>query len=137
MQHGIFLNYKIERPAVFGGETDAEISLNAIHERPSPLSQLEIIIDDRKFGYLSREKAGTLRRIGVTDDVEGQALLTQMIRERISSNYIYNLTIDPQYDLSSFNIVLEAHPEGFPPARYLAALKYLADDQRLHLVTLF
>src|SRR5207302_704248 len=59
MLHGIFLDYKIERPAVFGGEADAEISLNAIHERPSPLSQLEIVIDDRKFGYLSREKAGT------------------------------------------------------------------------------
>ena len=100
-------------------------------------SQLEIVIDDGKFGYLTREKAGTLRRIGVTDDAEGQTHLTRMIRERISSNYIYNLTIDPQHGLSQFNIVLEARPDGFPPACYLAALKYNVDEQRLQLVTLF
>jgi hypothetical protein len=60
-----------------------------------------------------------------------------MIRERISSNYIYNLTLDPQYGLSMFNIVLEARPLDFPPARFLASLKYDANDQRLHLVTMF
>jgi hypothetical protein len=32
---------------------------------------------------------------------------------------------------------LEAHPDGFPAARYLAALKYDADDARLQLMTLF
>lgn len=60
MLQGIFLDYKIERPAVFGGETDAELHINAIHESPLPISQLGVVVDDRGFGLPLSGKGGHL-----------------------------------------------------------------------------
>ena len=42
-----------------------------------------------------------------------------------------------EHDTSQFNIILEVVPPSRKPFRVLVALKYIADDKRLQLITLF
>jgi hypothetical protein len=132
----VLFSYKIERRVFPGFEVDTEFSLNAVSPTPLPLTKFAVEIDERKFGYLTREKTESLRRIGLlgSDSSELQA----MIAERIASNYIYNMSLDEEYDTTQFNIVLEIKArEGSAPFRVLAGLKYVPHQKRLSLVTLF
>jgi len=135
MLFDMFLSYKIERPVIKGFETDTELSINSVNADPIPLSEFDILVDESKFGYLTREKIGTLKRSGLLDT--GAAGLKQTIARKISSNYIYNMTYDDQYDTTRFDILLEVRPEdGDAAVRILVALEYLPDDKRLRLITL-
>jgi hypothetical protein len=98
--------------------------------KPFPLSDFKLRIDESKFGYLAREKAGTLKRIGLLD---GSLLqLKKIIAAKLSSNYIYNMCHDDQYNTTKFDIVLEVHPKDAPsPVRILVALEYIPDEKSL------
>jgi hypothetical protein len=63
--YDVLLSYKIERPVFTGLEYDTEFSLNTVSPTPLPLTECLIEIDERKFGYLAREKTESLRRIGL------------------------------------------------------------------------
>lgn len=63
----VLLSYKIEMPAIRGfDEVDIDLSLNAVTPNPLPLEHFEIEIDERKFDYIQREKAHSLRKIGLS-----------------------------------------------------------------------
>jgi hypothetical protein len=133
---GVLLSYKVERPIMRGfDEVDIELSLNAINPNPLPLEDFEIEINEQKFDYLEREKAETLRKIGLSGG--NPAALKAMIREKLASNYIYNMAHTDEHDTSQFNIVLEVAPPRMKQFRVLMALKYIADAKRLQLITLF
>ena len=136
MYFGVFLSYKIERPVVQGFGSDTVLSINAVNPDPLPITDFNILVDQNKFRYLSGQKTAILKRIGLLGgDVSG---LQDMISERISSNYIYNMTHDDQYNVTKFNIILEIHPtDNAPPQRVLAALEYKPADRCLRLITLY
>jgi hypothetical protein len=60
--YGLFLSYKIERPVDPEGDTDTRFSLNALSPNPLPMSDLVVILEERKLAYLQREKAGSMKR---------------------------------------------------------------------------
>ena len=87
MYYGLFLEYKIQRPVFDKYESDSEFSINAIHPRPMPLDRMRIRLDLAKHGYLTMQKADSLKRIGLLD--KGADDLKAVIADRIHSNYIY------------------------------------------------
>ncbi len=136
MYFGVLLSYKIERPVFEGFEVDSEFSINAVHPNPLPLSDFEIRIDESKFGYLTSEKAGTLKRMGLLDGDLSD--LKKLVAQKISSNYIYNMTHDERHNTTKFDIILEVHPtDGSSPLRVLVALEYIPKDKCLRLITLY
>lgn len=132
---GVLLSYKIERPVFPGSEVDTEFSLNAVHTEPMPLEDFEIIVDERKFEYLTREKAESLRGLGLLGS--DAADLKKIIREKITSNYIYGMSYDDDHAFTGFNLILEVRRPESTPFRVLVGLKYVPSQKQLHLVTLF
>lgn len=134
----LFLSYKIERPIYPGFETDTEFSLNAINPTILPLSKLDIRVDIEKFKYLLKEKTGSLKRAGLIEETPDK--LKMLIREKILSNYIYNLSYDYEHDTTKFDILLETSPVDSSsedmPIRIMVALEYMPKDQTLRLITL-
>lgn len=137
LHHGLFLEYKIQRP-IFEGydEDDSEFSINAIHPRPLPLDRMSIRVDPQKYGYLTTQKADSLKRIGLLDK-DAEALKT-MIADRIHSNYIYNMTYDKAHNTSKFDIIFDVPSESSAsPVRLLVALEYMPKANELRVITLY
>ncbi len=134
----LFLSYKIERPVFRGFETDTEFSLNAINPDPMPLFDFGIRVDAAKSDYLLTSKTGSLKRTGLIESVHGE--LEARIREKISSNYIYNLCHDDQHGTTKFDILLELQPSdassASSPIRTMVALEYIPAERCLRLITL-
>lgn len=134
MYFGVFLSYKIERSVFQGFWADTVLSINAVNPHPLPIAEFNILVGQNKFRYLSDEKTAILKRIGFLDGDASR--LQDMIAERISSNYIYNMEHN-QYNVTKFNIILEIHPtDNATPQRVLAALEYNPADRFLRLITL-
>jgi hypothetical protein len=135
----LFLSYKIERPVYPGFEADNEFSLNSINPTILPLSKLDIRVDIEKFNYLLTEKTDSLKRAGLIADTPDN--LKMLIQEKISSNYIYNLSHNNEHKTTKFDILLEISPvDGSnvdSPIRMMIALEYMPMDQTLRLITLY
>ncbi|TNV71179.1 hypothetical protein FGO68_gene15553 [Halteria grandinella] len=126
----VLLNYKIERQVSDGFHADTELSLNAVSSQPSRLSSCDIEVDSRKFDYLVREKAESLRGLGLLEsDAVG---LKKVIRQKIESTYIYNMAYTNDHDTTKFNMVIEV-----PAFKVLISLEYLTTPNKLRLITLF
>jgi hypothetical protein len=133
---GVLLSYKIERPVFPGFEVDTEFALNAISLDPMDLDDFEIEVDDAKLAYIKTQKAGSIERSGLEPITSKE--LAELIRGKISGNYIYNLASDEERGVTKFNIILEVQSRiGPQPTRLLAALEYQPDRKRLRLITLF
>lgn len=134
----LFLSYKIERSTFRGFETDTEFSLNAISTDPMPLSGLAIQVEPEKFQYLLNRKIGTLKRVGLAKNAPAD--LATLIREKIDSNYIYNLRHDDLHGTTKFDILLEVLPSDVSsessPVRTMVALEYIPAKKSLRLITL-
>lgn len=131
----VFLSYKIERPVVNGFEIDSEFSLNAIHPNPLDFKVFDIQIDERKFDYLVCNKAGTIKRMGLSEF--DRDVLKEIITKTISSNYIYNMSYNNQHDTSKFDIILEVQAlDNSEIFRILVALEYMPSERSLRLITL-
>lgn len=133
---GVLLSYKIERPVFPGFEVDTEFALNAMGLTPTALDEFEIDVAAAKLEYLKREKYGSIKRAGLQAITAEQ--LAALIRSKISSNYIYGLTVDQTYNVTKFNIVIELPSAADRIAtRLLAALEYQCDPPSLRLITLY
>ena len=131
-----FLSYKIERRVLKNLESDTSFALNAISNQPVPLEDLEVKIDDNKYEYLLRCKEGTLSKAGYHQSDKGE--IEELIKAKLASNYMYNLRYREEYDVSSFNIILEV-PDASDEKifRYNAALEYIPKKQLVRLITLY
>jgi hypothetical protein len=97
-------------------------------------------VDIEKFKYLLTEKTGSLKRAGLIAETPDK--LKTLIREKISSNYIYNLSYDKEHDTTKFDILLETPPidnssSENTPFRIMVAFEYMPTDQTLRLITLY
>ncbi|WP_157382326.1 hypothetical protein [Burkholderia ubonensis] len=133
---GVMLSYKIERAVYPGFEVDTEFALNSIGLAPADLNEFEIEIAAEKLEYLKSEKSGSVARAGLEETtIEA---LSELIREKISASYIYNLTFLEQHNVAKFNIIIELPGrEGRPATRLLAALACEQSRKVLRLLTLF
>ncbi len=129
-----FLSYKIERKPLARYETDTHFSLNAITENVQELSNLNIILEDKKYDYLLN--AGKLIKSGLTQTTKED--LISLIRGKIESSYIYNLSYVEEHDTRKFNIIIETQRPGSScPARTIVGLEYRPDDKALRVITMF
>jgi hypothetical protein len=135
----LFLSYKIERPVFPGFETDTEFSLNAVNPTIMPLSNLSIRVDTEKFEYLLKNKTGSLKRAGLIESTPKK--LETLIQEKISSNYLYNLSHDKQHGTTKFDILLELQIKDdssvISTIKIMVALEYIPDEKCLRLITLY
>lgn len=126
-----FLSYKIECPVLPPHSSDTRFSLNALTPSPVALQELAIVLDDAKHQYLLKEKEGSMERSGMLS-MSTQEIISQ-IRDKLNSNYIYNLAWTDRDSTLKFNIMLEK--KGV--AKYTVALKYVPDDRELRVLTIF
>lgn len=132
----LFMSYKLERPVFKGFESDTEFSLNAVVADPENLSSFTVVVDERKLDYLKREKAHSLALAGFESLTAEK--IAQAIQRKVSSNYIYSMTFDPDHDLIKFNIIVELQrTERMSCVRLLAALHYIPAERVLRLITLY
>jgi hypothetical protein len=130
----IFLAYKIERPAFNHLEADTELSLNAISDEVILFDGFDVVLDEAKYQYLLNAKSGKLRQAGLTD--VGREQLAELIRAKLTANYIYNLTYLEEHDVMKFNLLIEVPRRSGYPARLTAALEYIPGSKSLRVITL-
>lgn len=118
--YGIFLSYKIERECDGMDEADQLMELNFLDRLFGPLRTAAVEVAPRKLAYIKQEKGDTLRRVGLEEITAGE--LEELIHDKITSNYLYNLEINEQYGVTKFNIMIEL--PGDKPYKLVLALKY-------------
>ncbi|MNF57767.1 hypothetical protein D3C76_529890 [compost metagenome] len=130
----IFLGFKIERPSLKGFQVDTELALNSISDVTTLFDSFDVLLDEKKHGYLINEKLGKLKKAGL--DSADREYISALIKSQLSANYIYNLSYIEEHDVMKFNIMLEVqHPTGHP-TRMTAALEYLPSKKTLRVITL-
>jgi hypothetical protein len=132
----IFLWYKIERKIIKNLETDVNFSLNALSSSFIDIADCDIEIEPSKLNYLFKEKTENIERAGLLNfSVEE---FTELIKEKIESNYIYNLTFLEKYNTLKFNILIEIKRiDSNKLMKLLIALEYKPKDRKLRLITMY
>lgn len=132
---GVLLSYKIESPVIEGFEADREISINAVNSSPSTLGGFDVLVEEAKLAYIKSVKSGSMHHAGL-EDVSSEELQA-IIKEKLRSNYIYNMSYLEEYNVTKFSIIIEIEGKDGYPFRLMAALEYRPDDKILRLVTLY
>lgn len=132
---GVLLSYKIESPVFDGFEADREMAINSVNASPSTLDGFDVQVEDAKLEYIKTAKAGSLHHAGLSD-VSTQDL-QEIIRGKLRSNYIYNMSYLAEHNVTKFSIVIEVPDEVGEPFRLMAALEYRPDDKVLRLLTFY
>jgi hypothetical protein len=134
--YGLFLTYKIERPAPYDDLSDTRFSLNALSDNPQPLASLEVLVTEEKARYVADEKGESLARAGlrsITDE-----MLAGLISGKVEQNYIYMLQDKSDVDALLFDLILELpHERSGRQVRLMCSMNYRPDDGILKLVTLY
>ena len=133
---GVFLSYKIERPVFGGFERDTDFAINAVSRNVLAIDEFKVQVDDSKLEYLRKKKVGSLKRSGLTQFTRPE--LEQLIRDRIRSSYIYNMTHNDEHQTTKFNILLEKKDkETGKIVKLLLSLEYIYSTKTLRLITMF
>ena len=99
--YDLFLSYKIERPVFPGFTSDTEISLTSVSKELIPFENLILIISEQKHDYLKNFKIGLFKKSLNFLNLDREEL-SQMIKEKLSLNYIYNLIFLEEYNVIKF-----------------------------------
>lgn len=132
---GVLLSYKIESPVFDGFESDTEFSINSVNSRIGRIDEFEVKIEDAKLEYLKTVKSGSLEHAGLSGVSTEE--LQNIIKEKIRSNYIYNMSYVSDHSVTKFNIIIEISGKDGEPFRLMAALEYKPDDKILRLITFY
>lgn len=136
MYYMLFLSYKIERKVFDGFESDTSFSLNAISKNVLDIADFSLLIEDKKLEYLLKAKEANLKRAGIIGLTISE--LEQFIENKISNNYIYNLTFLKEFGTVKFNIMIETKTKDTHEyVRLNVALEYKAMDKTLRLITMY
>ncbi|MCX5637733.1 MAG: hypothetical protein NTX52_08600, partial [Planctomycetota bacterium] len=105
----VFLSYKIEREVFDGFKNDTVFSINAVSRNVLAIDDFDVLIEENKLIYLRKNKGEKLKKAGLINLDSGE--LEYLIRERISSNYIYNMVHLTEYNTTKFNLLVEVQAE--------------------------
>jgi hypothetical protein len=132
----LFLSYKIERAVYPGFESDTVFSLNSISSTVVPLEKCAVEIEESKLHYLRDKKRGSMKKSGMISLAREE--VQTKIRERLASNYIFNMAFVPEHQSMKFNTVLNFVPgETGKLVKLTASLEYRPLERRLRLITMF
>lgn len=129
----LFLSYKIEREVYIGFETDLDFSLNSISPIISNFEEIEIA--DEKIQYLKRIKTGKMKKINLINSSKEE--LIEIIKSKIKSNYIYNMTELKLHDVLKFDIIVELKNSFKEIVKVTIGFEYLPKHSKLRLITLY
>lgn len=130
---GVFLSYKIEREVFKGFETDLEFSLNSISPIVSEIEDIEI--EDSKFEYLKKVKTGKLKKANLISYSKEE--LIQLIKMKIKSNYIYNMTDLKSHNIFKFDVLIELLNTLNEIVKITIGFEYIPREKKLRLITLY
>ncbi len=131
--YSLFLSYKIEREVFNGFESDTLFSLNSISPIISKIQEIEI--EDNKFEYLKSVKQGKLKKANLISYSKDE--LTELIKGKIKSNYIYNMTFLQSYNIFKFDILIEQLNSLNEIVKITIGFEYIPKKQKLRLITLY
>lgn len=136
MYYSLFLSYKIERQVFDGFQSDTIFSINAITENVFDIASFKPLVEEKKLPYLLKAKADNMERAGITN-LRIEEIET-LIKEKINSNYIYNLTFLKDHEILKFNILIETtRTDNNKPFKLTVGLEYKPTDKILRLITMF
>ena len=136
MYYGLFLSYKIERQILNGFKNDTIFSINAITDKIFDITEFKLLVEERKFQYLLQAKADNLNRSGISTLTIHE--LENLIKEKLNSNYIYNLTFLKDYATVKFDLLIETtRSDNNKPFKLNVGLEYRPSDKTLRLITMF
>lgn len=136
MLYSVFLSYKIERNVYKGFESDTLFSLNAITSNVLSLDNFKIVINEGKLKYLKENKSGKLKKATLIDFDKTE--LETLIKNKINSNYIYNMVYLDEHDTLKFNMVIETvTSDTKEKVKLTLALEYIPKNNELRLITMF
>lgn len=142
MYFGIFLSYKPEQMLLKDSDDDLEIAVRSMSKEVAQFSDFTVVIEDKKFEYLTTEKDGKLALAGLTHLTKAE--LEEAVRAKMRSSYLYSLDwrdvpangTSAGYKGSFFNIMLEFPREVGEPERITVALEYQPIRKVLRIVTM-
>jgi len=136
MYADLFLSYKIERAVYPGFESDTVFSLNSISSTVVPLDECAVEIEEAKLHYLREKKGGSMKKSGMISLAREE--VQTKIRERLASNYIFNMAFIPEHQAMKFNTVLNFMAEKAGKlVKLTVSLEYRPLERRLRLITMF
>ncbi len=136
MYNDLFLHYKIERGVYPGFESDILFALNSISSMVVPLDECEVEVEVAKLRYLHGKKEGSMKRSGLLSLSREE--LQAKIRERLASNYIFNMAYTEEHETMKFITVLNFMPDGAERlVKLTASLEYKPSERSVRLITLF
>lgn len=134
---GILLHYKIERETLVD-QSDVKFALNAMTQTPDPFSEFELVVKEDKLEYLRLKKGHSLAGAGL--DAVTLNELSERIKAKLQSNYIYNLRCS-EYEgtvVRRFSMMLEWGGSVRQAAfRAMAAFDYSPEHKQLRLLTFY
>lgn len=131
--YGVFLSYKIEREVFKGFESDTNFSLNSISPIVTEIEEIEI--EDKKFEYLRTVKKGKLKKANLINYSKNE--LIDLIKNKINSNYIYNMTDLKLYNVFKFDILIELLNVFNEVIKVTIGFEYIPKEKKLRLITLY
>lgn len=132
----LFLHYKIERGVYPGFESDTLFSLNSISNSVVPLDECQVEVEEAKLRYLQEKKEGSMKRSGLLP-LSREDIQTK-IRQRLASNYIFNMAYTAEHDTMKFNTILNfVLKEENKLMKLTVSLEYKPSEKRVRLITMF
>lgn len=133
---GVFLSYKIERAVFKGFESDTAFSINAITPNVLAITDFDVLIEDNKLQYLTNNKEGKLKKACLINCDKKE--IERLIREKISSNYIYKLMYLSKHNTIMFNILIELKARDTGQlVKFTLSLEYKPEEKLLRLITMY
>ncbi|MBC8589659.1 hypothetical protein [Wansuia hejianensis] len=129
----LLLSYKIE--SLYTDDEDLSFSLNAIYPSYQSVLALPLFIPETKWKYLKTEKGNIFESLGLVDYTTDE--LRQVIVNRISQGYLYNLEYLEEYNVPKFNVSLGLNMLSGGIRRVIVSLKYLNESNHLQLITMY
>jgi hypothetical protein len=131
----LFLAYKIER-RVLPGEADSRFALAAVSNEARALRDMDVVVEDKKLGYLRENKLGVLTSAGLQE--ASSDVLQSVIQERIEQSYLYEMQYQSRWGTSQFNVMMEmSSPNEGSRRRVKAVLSYEPRSNSLRLISLY
>lgn len=131
-----FLSFKIQRRYYKFDNDDQVFSLNTVVKEPMLIDKYDILIEEKKYSYLLKEKFGVLSIAGLESLEIDQ--LRDIIRENINTNYIFNMEYNHDFECLKFNTFIDLYSKiNSNRQKYILSFEVLNDSKELRLITMY
>lgn len=127
-----FLSYKIE--SVFADEDDNSFAFNALYPQACSLKGMKLILKDRRWEYLQKEKGGIIESFGELS--QDKKSFCDLILLKVRKNYIYRLRQDEHDGALMFDVCVDIPTNNKGIRKSTVGLKYYPKDKTMEIVTI-